>query len=278
MLEGRYEVLARIGAGAHTECWRAAVLGLRETVALVRPSQPDGTLRRRLSDASTLQASFQHQNFLPALDLLSFGGAPLVVLPFGGECLEQRLARGPLAFPEVETLARQSFAGVEALHALGFVHRNLSARKVLLGGAGGVAKVTGLLFAARAGTVPDDDPQTLFPGITLTGDPRHTAPEWLDGRPRDPRLDVWSLGVLVYRALTGTWPFDGPDAGAIITAIRRGEPRPLPDEVPLRVRRAVAGALVVDPSARWPSVAALRAAWEGAASPGPRSWWRRWVG
>jgi serine/threonine-protein kinase len=86
------------------------------------------------------------------------------------------------------------------------------------------------------------------------------SPEQLAGRPIDYRSDIWALGVILYRFLTGHFPFDGDDPMTLAFAVATRAPTPLENyrpEVPLELRRAVRRALAKDPLRRYPNVIAF---------------------
>src|SRR5256885_1545494 len=100
-------------------------------------------------------------------------------------------------------------------HALGYVHRDLRPRNVMLVKKRGKTDFVKLLDFGLSKLVM---PQETRPGVTAVlsiGDPRYMAPELLRGEAADRRSDIWSLGVIGYEMLTGSGPFEGatPPAG-----------------------------------------------------------------
>jgi SAM-dependent methyltransferase len=146
-------------------------------------------------------------------------------------------------------------AALDELHARGWTHGDVSPGNVLFDGAGspvlcdfGSCRRVGARAVQRG---------------TLTGTPRVCAPEAWAGEPVDGRADLYGLGVLLYRALTGIWPFDVEAPAALAelhlhAALPAGRMEPAVDEV---LRRALAK----DPADRFATGAQLAAALRAAA-------------
>jgi serine/threonine-protein kinase len=115
-----------------------------------------------------------------------------------GRNLADRLASGPLPWPDAVRTAAQVASGLAAAHRMGVVHRDVKPGNVMLTATG--AKVLDFGIAALAGSRPEGD------GGWLVGTPAYAAPERLDAGPPDPADDVYSLGALLYEALTGRPP------------------------------------------------------------------------
>jgi serine/threonine protein kinase len=93
------------------------------------------------------------------------------------------------------------------------------------------------------------------------GTPAYMSPEQVTGTALDPRTDIFSLGVLLYEALTGVRPFQGKTAGEIFARIRDGKYTPLhkaAPHVPPPLAHVVKRALEVKPENRYPDAAAMR--------------------
>jgi hypothetical protein len=160
-----------------------------------------------------------------------------------GGTLADRVAAGPMTHDVAEAWFRQVLAGVEALHAVGVVHRDLKPNNVLID-ASGRARVADLGIAKEA--EPEEDGRRDTRGGM--GTPAYIAPEQVwDASRVDARADLWALGALLFELLTGAPPFgDGRDVligGPLSTpAIPRG----LPDHLVAVLERT----LVPDPARR----------------------------
>jgi serine/threonine protein phosphatase PrpC len=167
------------------------------------------------------------------------------VMPlYQGELLETRIARRPaLGLEEGRHIGVTLARAVAALHRAGVIHRDIKPDNVILEGGGslklidlGVVRVPGLEDAA-----PDDIP----------GTPAYMAPEMFKGEPGNEATDIYALGVTMFRAFTGEFPYSNPDA---VSPPRRDRPKDLstlrPD-LPAWLAAALARAVAVDPAKRF---------------------------
>ena len=123
-----------------------------------------------------------------------------VVMPFyEGETLERRLKRAPLSLKEGVYVAVRLARGLDAMHRVGVVHRDVKPDNVILGPEGALRLVD--LGVARAAAFED------FPEADAPGTPSFMAPELFDGKPGDEASDLYALGVTIYRAFTGAYPY-----------------------------------------------------------------------
>ena len=164
------------------------------------------------------------------------------------------LITGPMA-PDERCSAhrRRSADGLAVAHAAGIVHRDVKPANFLVTPDGKV-KVTdfGIARARGAASVTDT-------GMIL-GTPHYVAPEVAEGHEATPSSDLYSLGVVLYEALTATKPFDGETPIAIALAHLRDEPKPLPGNIPPPLRSIVESTMARDPARRPPDAATLAAA------------------
>ncbi len=175
---------------------------------------------------------------------------------FAGKTLAELLAqRGTLPLEDNRDIVGQICTGLEAAHAAGVTHRDLKPANVLVGERQAVKLIDFGLATA-----------TFFQGMTATGlslgTPEYMSPEQVRGRNVDARSDIYSLGALMYHAVTGRPPFSGDSPIAIGFAHCSHEPRPpaelRPDLAP-PLNAAILGALAKTPAER-PSLADIRAA------------------
>jgi serine/threonine protein phosphatase PrpC len=122
------------------------------------------------------------------------------VMPFyDGETLEARLHRAPLSLKEGVSVAVRLARALDALHRVGVVHRDVKPENVILCADGGFRLVD--LGVARAAAFED------FPEADAPGTPSFKAPELFEGKPGDGSSDLYAMGVTVYRAFTGAYPY-----------------------------------------------------------------------
>lgn len=150
-----------------------------------------------------------------------------------------------LPWPTAVTVAAQVASGLAAAHARGIVHRDVGPSNILIAADG--AKIIDFGICATQGS---DD---VDPSGYLAGTPGYLAPERIDDDPVvQPAADVYALGVLLYRMLSGDPPWYADTALGLLTAPRHRPPRPLPHiaGLPADVADAVTACLARDPAAR----------------------------
>jgi serine/threonine-protein kinase len=171
------------------------------------------------------------------------------------------LARGGALPPdEAVRIVQAVLEGLEEAHALGIVHRGITAEHIIIA-AGGSVKLGGF-DVAKAST----DANLTKVGAMI-GDPRYLSPEQILGKAGlDARADLYSVGVVLYLALTGALPFDGQSDIDVLSAHVRSEPRPprdLDPRIPAEIEAVVLRALRKSPEERFGSAQGLRQALAG---------------
>ncbi|HSO24901.1 MAG TPA: serine/threonine-protein kinase, partial [Chondromyces sp.] len=273
---GRYEIVARIGAGGMGEVYRARDTRLGREVAIkVLPSEfaEDPDRLRRFEREARATAALSHPNILAVHDVGTHDGAPYLVEELlQGESLQDRLASGSLAHGEALRIAGEIAKGLAAAHDKGIVHRDLKPGNVFLTRGGtvkvldfGLAKLLPAVASTEAETVSRSADATTALGGVL-GTLAYMAPEQARGRPVDQRADVFAFGVVLYEMLTGERPFRGATGTDVVAAILKDEPAALPAAVPPPVAAVVARCLAKDPDLRYQSAGEIRAALEAAQS------------
>ncbi|MCA9548375.1 MAG: protein kinase, partial [Myxococcales bacterium] len=182
-------------------------------------------------------------------------GEPFLVMElFGDGSLDARYPKGRKAtVADAVHLTAQVLAGLDAAHRAGVVHRDIKGANVLVDGASRRVKLCD--FGIARAQDGDNEAQT---GGVILGTPHYIAPERLRGVRDDPRSDLYSVGVLFYRLLTGQRPFDTPGGISALGAVRRAllESPPSPAGVPAAVARVCQRLLQPDPELRFPTAEA----------------------
>ncbi|MDH6461908.1 serine/threonine protein kinase [Micromonospora sp. A200] len=263
-LHDRYVLRAPIGLGGMSEVWRADDEVLHRPVAvkaLAAQLAADPQLRATIQREARAAARLTHPHVTQVYD---YGEATLpggVVVPYlvmelvEGRSLADRLTAGPLAWPDAVRVAGQVAAALAAAHRIGVVHRDVKPANVMLTETG--AKVLDFGIAALAGPRHPLAGQT---GELMMGTPAYFAPERLTPGPPDPASDVYALGALLYRTLTGRAPLPVQTWEDALEVHARHTPVPplrIPG-LPADIAELTMACLSVDP-ARRPTAAQLAA-------------------
>lgn len=263
-LAGRYQILERLGAGGMGVVYRAEDTWLGRTVAIkvLRPEMAaDGEFLRRFRREAKAAACLSHPNIVSLFDVGQDGDLHYLVMEYvPGHTLQQHLERGPLPPGEAVRVASQVAEALQHAHSHDVVHRDIKPQNILLAPAGEV-KVTdfGIARAGVASTV-------THPGA-IVGSVHYLAPEQVQGEPGDQQADLYSLGVVLYRMLTGRLPFEGDNPISVALKHVHEQPAPvrrLSPGTPPALERVVMRALRKDPEERYPSAAEMLADLQGA--------------
>jgi predicted Ser/Thr protein kinase len=259
VLNGRYELGDEVGKGGMAVTYRARDTLLNRVVAVkvMREqfsSDPDFVERfRREAQAA---ANLTHENIAGIYDTGADAGRHYIVMEFvEGENLEQRLRRhGTLDPATVLSVALQVTAALDAAHRRGIVHRDIKPHNILITPEGRV-KVTD--FGIAKALSASSDTET---GIIM-GSVHYFSPEQARGDPTGPQSDLYSLGVVMFEALTGRRPFEGENPVAVAHKQIYDQP-PLPSDyrtaVPEHLENIILRLLEKSLARRYPSAAELR--------------------
>ena len=153
-------------------------------------------------------------------------GVPYLVMEYlEGECLAERLGRGPLSPAEFVSISKQIALILEAAHRAGIIHRDLKPDNVFLMAGNGPLEVKVLDFGVAKFQTNDLYLRATQAGQML-GTPYYMSPEQCSGTQIDPRSDVYSLGCVMYQMLTGRVPFSG-NIIAVVTGHRKETATPI---------------------------------------------------
>ena len=213
--------------------------------------------RRRFETEARAAARLAHPNVVTVFDSGEQDGIPFLVMErLPGRTLADELAAGRLSLERVRQVAGEILAALAVAHAAGIIHRDIKPGNVLLTEDGHV-KVGDFGIAKTI----DDLDQTQTTELVAT--PGYLAPERIAGDPASPRSDLYSVGVLLYEALSGRRPFEGDNALGLMRAIELGHAEPLTGlrpELPADVVAVVERAMSRDPRRRFASATDMTAA------------------
>ncbi|MEU5913653.1 serine/threonine-protein kinase [Micromonospora sp. NPDC047527] len=247
LLDERYRLVEQLGAGGMSVVWRGydEVLGRQVAVkVLASRLASDRAFRHRIRIEAQAAARLCHPNITNVYD---YGESqqvgltvPYVVMELvDGGSLAARLGReGQLPWREAVTIGAEVSSALATAHSRGVVHRDVTPGNVMLTPTG--VKVVDFGISALVGE------SEKGPDGTLLGTPAYLAPERLDNGQVSPATDVYAVGLLLYRMLTGRLPWEANTTTQMLRAHMYSDPDPmptvpgLPDEVTDLVRRCLA--------------------------------------
>ncbi|HEY3239965.1 MAG TPA: serine/threonine-protein kinase [Acidimicrobiia bacterium] len=233
LLAGRYELAEVLGRGGMGEVREARDLRLGRPVA-VKTLRPDlagrPEVRRRFEAEARAAARLTHPHVVAVHDVGEEDGVPFIVMErVTGPGLEREMAAGPVDPVRAREVGTGILAALGAAHAAGIVHRDVKPANVLLAADGSV-KVADFGIA-KALDNPDADRSTAELDLTgdgqLIGTVAYMAPERVGGAPASVQSDLYSVGVILYEALSGTKPFAADTPMSLCWAIHQGDHEPV---------------------------------------------------
>jgi serine/threonine protein kinase len=213
--------------------WAATEVDTGRVVALklVKHAASEDQRVRLLREARASWA-VRHPHVREVYDVLENHGAPVMVMEYlAGESLSDRLEReGQLALSEAAALLLPVVSAVGAAHALGIVHRDLKPENIFIEASCGIVKVLDFGIAKLTAA---DAVVALTPSGALLGTPYYMSPEQAFGAKHvDHRTDVWALGLILYRCLSGALPTRAPNVAEVFKNIVARPIRPLAEAAP----------------------------------------------
>lgn len=270
---GRLELRQRLGRGGFGDVYRAYDPDLQREVALKlfhEDRMSDESAASELLAEARQLAKLKHQNVVSVYGVETHDGRSGYWMELvEGRTLEAQLeADGPLGADEARQMGLALCRAVAAVHAQGLVHRDIKTTNVM-------RERGGRLVLMDFGTVVDAE--FTDPG-RVSGTPAYMAPELLDGRPPSVQSDVFSLGVLLFRLSTGSYPREARDLSELRRMDARGQRKRLRDlrpDLPSEFCEVVERALSADPEERFASAGELELALAGSHRRGPSNFMMR---
>jgi serine/threonine-protein kinase len=173
--------------------------------------------------------SFDHSQVVPILSYGVRNRQPFFVTRYlPGGSLENRLGRSPVTLQEICRMISDLAEPLDEAHRQGLIHRNLKPSNILF-------NAEGKIYLADFGLTQMTDAAALLAGTKVFGTPEYMSPEQIvDRQALDGRSDIYALGVILFRALTGHLPYEGDSAIAVMLAhLSRDIPRPSAEGIPL---------------------------------------------
>ena len=257
-----YRIEQRLGRGGMGILYLAIEPGLERRVALklIAPEvAADEVFARRFAEESRIAASIEHPNVVPIYAAGEEDGVPYIAMRYvAGADLGKRVGRdGRLGISTAAALIAQVGNGLDAIHAAGLVHRDVKPANVLLAGEEGSEHAYLTDFGVARNVATES-------GLTQTGrfvgTLDYVAPEQISGGAIDARADVYALGCLLFKLLTGEVPFPRDGEAARLYA-HLNDPPPAPSlyapEVSMALDDVVIRAMSKAPEDRFPSAGDL---------------------
>jgi serine/threonine-protein kinase len=262
VVDDRYRILQRIGSGGMADVWLAEDTHLQREVALkvLHPRfAQDTEFVERFRREAEAAAGLQHPNIVAVYDRGEVDGTYYIAMQYlQGSTLKQLIDAG-LSPQEAAGLIRQVLEGARFAHRHGIVHRDLKPQNVIVDGEG---KATVTDFGiAQAGV------SEITQAGSVLGTPHYLSPEQAQGFEVTAVSDLYSVGVMLYEALTGRVPFEGDSAVAVaMKQVSQAPQRPssIKPQVSPALDAVVMRALEKDPGQRFQSADAFIAALDAA--------------
>ena len=214
ILDGRYQILSKIGQGGMATVYRARDLKLDREIAikmLKEEYSTDKEFIERFKNEARAAARLSHSNIVAAYDIVNSGDMHYIVMELvEGITLRDYIARkGRLSNKETIGIAMQAAEGLGEAHRNGIIHRDIKSQNIIISKEGRI-KIGDFGIAKRVSTDSSGQP--------VIGSAHYMAPEQAQSGEADARSDLYSLGISMYEMITGRLPYQGEDAGNVIMA------------------------------------------------------------
>ncbi len=270
-LASRYKLESRIGSGGFAIVFRGMHTEIHRPVAVKifrpQPGNDSALALERFRFEGTASSRTRHPNVVEVLDAgISDDGIPFIAMELlDGHSLDSELRDGSrLSIERAATLVGQACRGLAAAHPAGVIHRDVKPENIFIhhDDHGEIVKVLDFGIAKIL-----DDQQIGAPLVTGTemmlGTPHYMAPERFLGQACAESADTYSVGIILYRALSGKLPYEGTVAEIMLQAVSRSprDLRQLAPDVDPKLASMIMAALNDDPTTR-PDVAQIADALE----------------
>ncbi len=268
-LAGRYELLELLGTGGMGAVYLGRHVLIDKLVAVkvlgsAYAEQPGG-VRRFLREAKAA-SRIRHENVVDITDFGEEDGTAFMVMEFlEGEDLSVTLIRtGPVPWQRAVRFGVQISAALAAAHAQGVVHRDMKPEncfRISRGGSQDFIKVLDFGIARITDDSSSGDSSLINSG-SFQGTPEYVAPELLRGATPDPRVDIYAVGVILYKLICGTVPFYDDNFMEVLNKQLFELPEPLRQrapglDIPESIERVVLKALEKGPKDRYQTIVEL---------------------
>ena len=257
---GKYRIIEKIGRGGMGVVYRGVDETLDRQVAIkaISPDLVEDDLVRRFRAEAVTLAKVNHQNIATVYELFRDEDRLLMVMELvSGQTFEQLIEQtGPMSVERAASLTGQILDALGHAHRAGIVHRDLKPANLMLTDSG-IVKVMDFGIARVSGT------ERMTSDGFMVGTPAYMAPEQVRGEDVDGRTDLYAVGVVFYRLLTGKLPFKAETAVAMIHSQLNDQPTParqLRADLPEWLDATLMRALAKRPADRFQTADEFRAA------------------
>ncbi|MEM9874615.1 MAG: protein kinase [Myxococcota bacterium] len=265
-LDGKYRIERVLGRGGMGTVYGARHTTIRRQVAvkvLRGAHAADDEMVQRFEREAVAASSVRSRHVVEVFDVgtLDSGERYMILEYLAGESMSQRLKRvGTMSVAEAFPLAAQLLDGLAAAHGAGIVHRDLKPANIFIcyeEGADDLVKVLDFGVSKFSALSGEGFTQTG----ALVGTPHYMAPELTEGASgADARSDIYGVGAILFRALTGKTPYTAETIHELIAKLIRHDPKRLAEVAPHvtpEAARVVDRALAKNPDERYPSARAM---------------------
>ncbi len=262
-LDGKYSIEKLLGVGGMGAVFKArhAFIGNEVAIKVIHPEMAmDKSVTERFLREARAAAAIDHANAIRVSDFGKVGDMLYLVMEFiYGESMKDYLERKPrLDLNETVHIMNQVAAALDIAHSLQIVHRDLKPDNIMFkAGLRGERIVKVVDFGiAKVKSASDNSKEALTSVGTIIGTAKYMSPEQCQASAIDHRSDIYSLGIMVYEALTGQCPYgDANGMQVIVKHIIEAPPKPrsLNPSIPEPVEAVILKALAKQPTSRYSS-------------------------
>jgi serine/threonine-protein kinase len=222
VVDSRYRVIERIGHGGMGVVYKIEHQRMGKIAAmkvLHRDLTSDAEVARRFRQEAQAVSRLTHPNTVQVFDFGLADGALYLVMEYvrGQDLGTLVKSEGPLPFKRAARLFHQICSALSEAHALGVIHRDLKPENILVTGTRDGHDFAKVLDFGLAKLAEREDLAEITDSGSIVGTPYYMSPEQIRGENIDARSDIYSLGALMYRVLTGEPPFRAQSPVGVLT-------------------------------------------------------------
>ena len=252
-----YRIISPLGSGGMGEVYLAEDTKLNRKVAikfLADNLVGNEAFKQRFVKEAQASAAMHHPNIVTIHEVAEFSGRPFIAMEYvRGRSLKDMLKEGPLPTGDVIAVAKQVCSGLKAAHEAGIIHRDIKPANILIDEN---SEVRILDFGLAR---PIDRTEASHSGVAA-GTVAYMSPEQVRGEDLTAASDLFSVGIVMYHALTGQRPFVGEYEAAVMYSIANESPVPIRElvgDIPTDLEAVVNKLLQRDPAGRYQSADAV---------------------